>query len=38
MYNEISAVLDGVTKRPDPDDDPVGVVVDDAFTGEDSND
>lgn len=38
MYNEISTVLDKITKRPDPDDDPVGVVVDDAFTGEDAKD
>ncbi|MEU7322673.1 hypothetical protein AB0465_40550 [Streptomyces griseoviridis] len=31
MYDEISAVLDGITKRPDPADPPPHVVVDDAF-------
>lgn len=38
MYNEISAVLDEITERPDPDDDPVSIVVDDAFTGADNKD
>ncbi|MER5974219.1 hypothetical protein ABT112_31695 [Streptomyces sp. NPDC002055] len=31
MYDEISGVLDGITKRPGPKEPPLRVVVDDAF-------
>ncbi|WP_435611061.1 hypothetical protein [Streptomyces sp. C10-9-1] len=31
MYDEVAGVLDGITKRPDPKDPPLRVVVDDAF-------